>query len=100
MTGVRIWLDGDGSRLYVRLSERMDNRDFHEKFLRPLRTLGFRFDPAAVAHFIEIGCQQECRLVIRQLEVNFEVSRLEKKEIFYWLGLADDRQPVLLHQHI
>ncbi len=96
MVGINIWLDGDATRLYVRLTARMDNRDFHEKFLRPLRTLGFRFDPAAVAHFIEIDCPQECSLVVRQLEANFEVSRLEKKEIFYWLGLADDRQPVLL----
>jgi hypothetical protein len=74
----------------------MDNRDFHEKFLRPLRTLGFRFDPAAVAHFIMIGSPQECGLVIRQLEANFDVSRLEKKEIFYWLGLSNEGQPVLL----
>jgi hypothetical protein len=96
MTGISIWLDGDATRLYVRLTGRMDNRDFHEKFLRPLRTLGFRFDPAAVAHFLEIGCRQECGLVVRQLEANFEVSRLEKKEIFYWLGLADEGQPVLL----
>jgi hypothetical protein len=96
MTGISIWLDGDATRLYVRLTARMDNRDFHEKFLRPLRTLGFRFDPVAVAHCIEIDCPQECSLVVRQLEANFEVSRLEKKEIFYWLGLADDRQPVLL----
>jgi hypothetical protein len=96
MVGISIWLDCDATRLYVRLTARMDNRDFHEKFLRPLRTLGFRFDPAAVAHFLEIDCSRECSLVVRQLEANFEVSRLEKTEIFYWLGLADDRQPVLL----
>ena len=96
MVGISIWLEGDATRLYVRLTGRMDNRDFHEKFLRPLRTLGFRFDPAAVAHCIEIGSPQECGLVIRQLEANFEVSRLEKQEIFYWLGLADKGQPALL----
>ncbi len=90
MTGVRIWLDGDASRLYVRLAGRMDNRGFHEQFLRPLRTLGFRFDPAAVAHFIAIGCPEECRLIIRQLEASFEVSRLEKTEILGWLGLRDE----------
>jgi hypothetical protein len=96
MVGISIWLEGDATRLYVRLTDRMDNRDFHEKFLRPLRTLGFRFDPASVAHFIEIGSPQECGLVVRQLEANFAVSRLEKKEIFYWLGLADEGQPALL----
>ena len=96
MVSISIWLEGDATRLYVRLTGRMDNRDFHEKFLRPLRTLGFRFDPAAVAHCIEIGSPQECGLVVRQLEANFEVSRLEKNEIFYWLGLADKGQPVLL----
>ncbi len=96
MAGISIWLDGDATRLCVRLTGRMENRDFHEKFLRPLRMLGFHFDPAAVAHFIEIGSPQECGLVIRQLEANFEVSRLEKKEIFYWLGLPDEGQSVLL----
>jgi hypothetical protein len=96
MADISIWLEGDATRLYVRLTGRMDNRDFHEKFLRPLRTLGFRFDPGAVAHFIVIGSPQECGLVIRQLEANFEVSRLEKKEIFYWLGLANEGQPVML----
>jgi hypothetical protein len=96
MVDISIWLEGDATRLYVRLTARMDNRDFHEKFLRPLRTLGFRFDPAAVAHFIEMDSPQECSLIVRQLETNFEVSRLEKKEIFYWLGLADEGQPVLL----
>jgi hypothetical protein len=89
-TGVKIWLDRDSSRLYVRLaSGRMENREFHERFLHPLRTLGFRFDSATVAHFIEIGEPQECRLLFRQLEANFEVSRLEKKEICYWLGLGE-----------
>lgn len=89
-TGVKIWLDRDSSRLYVRLaSGRMENRDFHEKFLQPLRMLGFRFDPTEVAHYIEIGEPQECRLLFRQLEANFEVSRLEKKEICYWLGLGE-----------
>jgi hypothetical protein len=95
MTGISIWLDGDATRLYVRLTGRMDNRDFHEKFLRPIRTLGFRFDPATVAHCIEISSPQECGLVVRQLEANFEVSRLEKKEIFYWLGLPDAGRTVL-----
>jgi hypothetical protein len=89
MACVRIWLDGDSSRLYIRLAGRLDNREFHERFLGPLRTLGFRFDASAVAHYLEFGCPQECRLIVRQLESNFEVSRLEKKEIFYWLGLGD-----------
>jgi hypothetical protein len=96
MTGVRIWLDDGGSRLYIKLIDRMDNREFHDGFLRPLRTLGFRFDPASVAHCIEVGTPQECGLVIRQLEASFEVSRLEKQEIFYWLGLDEGRQPVLM----
>ena len=87
--GVRIWLDRDSSRLYIKLAGRLENRDFHEKFLQPVRTLGFRFDAAAVAHYIEIGEPQECRLLLRQLETNFEVSRLEKKEISYWLGLGE-----------
>ncbi len=95
MTGISIWLDCEATRLYVRLIDRMENRDFHEKFLRPLRTLGFRFDPAAVAHCIAIGSPQECGLVVRQLEANFEVSRLEKKEIFYWLGLPEEGRLVL-----
>lgn len=88
-------MDDDGSRLYVRLTEHMDNRCFHEQFLRPLRTLGFRFDAAAVAHCIDLEDPQECRLIVRQLEGSFEVSRLEKHEIFYWLGLADGREPSL-----
>lgn len=96
MTGVHIWLDRGGSRLYVRLADRMENRDFHDLFLRPLRTLGFRFDPGAVAHYIETETPQECGLVVRQLEASFEVSRLEKQEIFYWLGIVEDRRPVLL----
>lgn len=96
MTGVHIWLDRGGSRLYVKLTDRIDNRDFHDLFLRPLRTLGFRFDPGAVAHYIETETSQECGLVVRQLEASFEVSRLEKQEIFYWLGITDDRRPVLL----
>ncbi len=96
MTGVHIWLDRNGSRLYVKLADRMENRDFHDRFLRPLRTLGFRFDAGAVAHFIETGTPQECGLIVRQLEASFEVSRLEKQEIFYWLGITGDRQPVLL----
>ena len=89
-TGVKVWLDRDSSRLYVRLaSGRMENRDFHEKFLQPMRTLGFRFDSTAVAHYICIGEPPECRLLFRQLEANFEVSRLEKKEICYWLGIGE-----------
>jgi hypothetical protein len=94
MADISIWPDGDATCLYVRLTGRMDNRDFHEKFLRPLRTPGFRFEPTAVAHRIEIGSPQECALVVRQLGANFEASRLEKKEIFYWLGLADEGRPV------
>ena len=89
MASVRIWLDETSSRLYVRLAGRMENRDFHDLFLRPLRTLGFRFDGAEVAHFLEFGSPQECRLIVRQLEASFEVSRLEKAEIFRWLGLGE-----------
>jgi hypothetical protein len=77
MTGVHIWLDRGGSRLYVKLADRMDNRDFHD-------------------HFIETETPQECGLIVRQLEASFEVSRLEKQEIFYWLGITEDRRPVLL----
>ena len=84
-----MWLDMDSLKLYVRLTGRMDNRDFHEKFLHPLKTLGFRFDPCRVAHGIEFRCPDECGLAIRQLESNFEVSMTEKKEIMYALGLKD-----------
>ena len=89
MTGVRIWADRDASRVYVKLAARVDNQTFHESFLRPMKTLGFRFDAEAVAHYVEIGEPPEWRLLLRQLEANFEVSRLEKSEICYWLGLDD-----------
>jgi|AGTN01.1.fsa_nt_gi hypothetical protein len=65
MASISIWLDGEATRLYVRLLGRMDNRDFPEQFLRPLQILGFRFDPVAVAHFIEISSSQECSLLVR-----------------------------------
>ena len=71
MASISIWLDGEATRLYVRLLGRMDNRDFREQFLWPLQILGFRFDPAAVAHFIKIGSLQEYGLLVRQLEANF-----------------------------
>jgi len=89
--GVRVWLGRDLSRLYVKLvrTGRMENIDFHEEFIRPLQTLGFRFDPGCVAHFIEIDEPREYRLLIRQLEANFDVNRLERNEIRYQLGLED-----------
>jgi hypothetical protein len=49
-----------------------------------------------VAHYIETDTPQECGLVVWQLEASFEVSRLEKQEIFYWLGITGDRRLVLL----
>lgn len=84
---ISIWLDGD--RLFVKLNGRMDNRDFHEKFLAPLKVLGFRFDASKVAHGIEVRKPGECGLLMRQLELNFRVSPLEKEEIMYWLGLHE-----------
>ncbi|HTY91103.1 MAG TPA: hypothetical protein VMC84_08005 [Methanocella sp.] len=86
---ISIWLDSDGFKLYVKLNDRMDNRDFHEKFLAPLKVLGFRFDASKVAHGIEIGEPEELGLLIRQLELNFRVGPLEKEEIMYWLGLHE-----------
>lgn len=73
--------------LYVKLNERMDNRDFHEKFLAPLKALGFRFDASKVAHGIEVLEPEELGLLMRQLEANFRTSPLEREEIAYWLGL-------------
>jgi len=84
---ISIWLDSD--RLYVKLNGRMDNRDFHERFLAPLKVLGFRFDASKVAHGIEIRAPGECGLLMRQLEANFRLSPLEKEEIMYWLGLNE-----------
>jgi hypothetical protein len=86
---ITIWLDADSFRLYVKLNDRMDNRDFHEKFLAPLKVLGFRFDTSKVAHGIELYEPGECGLLIRQLEASFRVSPLEKNEIMYWLGLGE-----------
>ncbi len=86
---ISIWLDTDRFRLYVKLNDRMDNRDFHEKFLAPIKVLGFRFDASKVAHCLEIGEPEECGLLLRQLELNFRVSPLEKEEIMYWLGLHE-----------
>ena len=84
---ISIWLDGD--RLYVKLNGRMDNRDFQERFLAPLKVLGFRFDASKVAHCIDVREPGEYGLLIRQLELNFRMSPLEKEEIMYWLGLQD-----------
>lgn len=89
MISVTMWMDVDSLKLYVKLNERINNRDFHEKFLRPMKVLGFRFDPSRVAHTIDMTCPQEFALLARQLESNFDVSALEKKEIMYWLGLKD-----------
>ncbi len=89
---ISIWLDPDSLKLYVKLNDRMDNRDFHEKFLRPLKVLGFRFDASRVAHGLELCEPGECGLLIRQLESSFSVSPLEKGEIMYWLGLREAPQ--------
>jgi hypothetical protein len=86
---ISIWLDSDRFRLYVKLNDRMDNRDFHEKFLRPLKVLGFRFDASKVAHCLELHEPGECGLLMRQLEASFSMSPLEKDEIMYWLGLHE-----------
>lgn len=88
---ISIWLDSDRFKLYVKLNDRMDNRDFHEKFLGPLKVLGFRFDASKVAHGIELSEPQECGLIMRQLESNFRVSPLERDEILYWLGMGERR---------
>jgi len=89
---ISIWLDMEGFRLYVKLNDRMDNRGFHEKFLAPLKVLGFRFDASKVAHCLELGEPGECGLLLRQLELNFRVSPLEKEEIMYWLGLQENKK--------
>ncbi|MCD1293477.1 hypothetical protein CUJ83_00505 [Methanocella sp. CWC-04] len=89
MTSIRIWLDIDTFKLYVKLNDRMDNRSFHEKFLQPIKALGFKFDPSHVAHMMELKSPQELNFLIRQLESNFKVSSLEKNEIMYTLGLKD-----------
>jgi hypothetical protein len=97
MAGISIWLDCDAFRFYVKLNDRMDNRDFHEKFLAPLRVLGFRFDASKVAHAITLSEPRECGLLLRQLESNFTVSPLEKEEIMYWLGLNNNTLSLLRH---
>ncbi|WP_174590853.1 hypothetical protein [Methanocella conradii] len=86
---ITIWLDQDALKLYVKLSDRMDNREFHERFLAPLKVLGFHFDASKVAHCLELYEPHECGLLMRQLESNFRVSPLEKQEIMYWLGLGE-----------
>jgi hypothetical protein len=86
---ISIWLDSDSFKLYVKLNDRMGNQDFHEKFLRPLKVLGFRFDASKVAHCLELHEPGECGLLMRQLEASFSMSPLEKDEIMYWLGLAE-----------
>ena len=87
---ISLWLNED--RLYVKLNGRMDNRDFHEKFLAPLKVLGFKFDASRVAHGIEVYEPEECGLLMRQLEANFRLSPLEKEEIMYWLGLQENKK--------
>lgn len=89
LASISIWVDSDAFKLYVKLNDRMENRDFHEKFLKPLKILGFRFDPFQVAHAIDLSSPQECGLLLRQLESSFSVSDLQKSEIFYWLGLHE-----------
>ena len=89
LASITIWLDSDAFTLYVKLNDRMENRDFHDRFLKPLKTLGFRFDPSRVAHAIALASPQECGLLLRQLDCSFSVSELQKKEILYWLGLDD-----------
>jgi len=87
MASVSIWLDSDAFKLYVKLNDRMDNRDFHEKFLGPLKVLGFKFDASKVAHALTLSTPGELGLLMRQLEANFATSPLEKEEIMYWLGM-------------
>lgn len=89
---ISIWLDMEPFKLYVKLNDRMDNRDFHERFLHPLKVLGFRFDASRVAHGLDLTAPQECGLLLRQLDANFRVSPLEKTEILYWLGLDRPQQ--------
>jgi hypothetical protein len=79
------------SRLYIRLASVVAG---FRPFARPLRTSG-SVRPGPWRH-IETDTPQECGLVVRQLEASFTVSRLEKQEIFYWLGIVDDRRPVLM----
>src|SRR5271157_1595012 len=87
MASVSIWLDSDAFRLYVKLNDRMENRDFHEKFLGPLKVLGFKFDASKVAHALTLSSPEELGLLMRQLDANFTTSPLEKEEILYWLGM-------------
>jgi hypothetical protein len=89
LASITIWVDTDAFKLYVKLNDRMENRDFHEHFLKPLKTLGFKFDPFKVAHAIDLASPQECGLLLRQLGYSFSVSDLQKKEILYWLGLEE-----------
>ena len=92
MANISIWLDCDAFKLYVKLNDRMENRDFHDRFLKPLKVLGFRFDPGQVAHAIDLDSPQECGLLLRQLGGNFSVSELQKQEIRYWLGLPEKQK--------
>ncbi len=89
IVSITIWLDADSFKLYVKLNDRMDNKSFHERFLAPLKVLGFRFDASKVAHGLELYEPGECGLLMRQLEASFSVSPLEKNEIMYWLGLGE-----------
>jgi hypothetical protein len=89
---ISIWLDSDSFKLYVKLNDRMDSRDFHEKFLGPLKVLGFKFDASKVAHALTLSSPHECGLLMRQLEHSFTISELEKQEIMYWLGLEKPQE--------
>ncbi len=89
LASITIWLDTDSFKLYVKLNDRMESRDFQDHFLTPLKILGFRFDPARVAHAADLSTPDECGLLLRQLSCSFTVSELQKKEIQYWLGLNE-----------
>ena len=89
LVSIAIWLDTDSFKLYVKLNDRMESRDFQDGFLKPLKILGFRFDPSRVAHAIDLSAPEECGLLLRQLSCSFSVSELEKKEILYWLGVNE-----------
>ena len=89
LASITIWLDTDSFKLYVKLNDRMESRDFQDHFLKPLKILGFRFDPSRVAHAMDLSAPEECGLLLRQLSCSFSVSDLQKNEILYWLGLNE-----------
>jgi len=89
LASITIWVDPDSFKLYVKLNDRMESRDFQDNFLKPLKILGFRFDPSRVAHAIDLSTPGECGLLLRQLSGCFSVGELQKTEIMYWLGLNE-----------